>query len=566
MTVSPKTDSGLKMRPALQVMRLERMGCFHQSRLSFMRVLLRRLKAENWKFDRPRFDIDENGVGVATYRAIGPEHTYTLIAFSHDLPDEKRSDRVIADAWDATFTLMDGEPDDQDMDRLAANVPLQEAGRISEREMVLSRANKSVRMFDYVVDCLSHGKQPDIGELEAIGYLMRTTAVYGSGKFGAADRHDWADRPEFAGSFQPELLSVWLIRTFSIDLVEHLASARSPQKTAVRLDSGLKRRIGVGNSTGLGMAPFLMNHPSLIHAWVNARETALARVCNIEKASKNEIAQFGDLVRRSQVNAAQWHTDHPHQAEKTKGLRADLRKLEAYIQSGGLQCDYPWENLLAWVEANLGLEGQEQTVSLMLEPYGSLVDDLADTMSADESGLYRINGRMSVGELMELIEESYSWALDTDFALPTSDARVWYVSEEKLEPRLGERHEESLDSYEQPLSPGRDISRLYSDLMQMGREEIVGAFLMAHPEHRHSVRRVQHLASNPYGEIRDNTIASDMLPIDLLRCKLSFFGATKFDPRSDRWVRITMYQGAPFPDELAALDPDELAYPPVSFS
>ena len=44
-----------------------------------------------------------------------------------------------------------------------------------------------------------------------------------------------------------------------------------------------------------------------------------------------------------------------------------------------------------------------------------------------------------------------------------------------------------------------------------------------------------------------------MLPIDLLRCKLSFFGATKFDPRSDRWVRITMFQGAPLPDEMAGL-------------
>ena len=54
-----------------------------------------------------------------------------------------------------------------------------------------------------------------------------------------------------------------------------------------------------------------------------------------------------------------------------------------------------------------------------------------------------------------------------------------------------------------------------------------------------------------------------MRPIDLLRCKLSFFGASKFDPRSDRWLRITMYQGAPFPDELARLDPDDLAYPPL---
>ena len=54
-----------------------------------------------------------------------------------------------------------------------------------------------------------------------------------------------------------------------------------------------------------------------------------------------------------------------------------------------------------------------------------------------------------------------------------------------------------------------------------------------------------------------------MVPIDLLRCKLSFFGATRFDPRSDRWLRITMYKGVPFPDELDSLDPDDLFYPPL---
>ena len=54
------------LRPASQVMRLARMGSFHQSRLSFMRVLLRRLKDQGWRFDRPVFDIDANGVGVAT--------------------------------------------------------------------------------------------------------------------------------------------------------------------------------------------------------------------------------------------------------------------------------------------------------------------------------------------------------------------------------------------------------------------------------------------------------------------------------------------------------------------
>ena len=41
--------------------------------------------------------------------------------------------------------------------------------------------------------------------------------------------------------------------------------------------------------------------------------------------------------------------------------------------------------------------------------------------------------------------------------------------------------------------------------------------------------------------------------------KLSFFGALKFDPRSDKWLRICMFQGAPLPDELKNYD-DQWVY------
>ena len=68
------------------------------------------MKGEGWTFDRPLFEIDEDGVGTALYSAHTPERTYTLVVFAHDLPDDQRSDRVIANAWDTTFTLHDGVP------------------------------------------------------------------------------------------------------------------------------------------------------------------------------------------------------------------------------------------------------------------------------------------------------------------------------------------------------------------------------------------------------------------------------------------------------------------------
>ena len=120
-----------------------------------------------------------------------------------------------------SFGFKYGVPTEADLDRLEQNVPRQEAGRISDSELSLSRANRSVRLWQHVIEALSAGQQPDRDQLEAVGYLVRTTAVYGSGKFGAADRLTIAGRPEVSGPFQAELLSVWLTRAFSIDLVEH---------------------------------------------------------------------------------------------------------------------------------------------------------------------------------------------------------------------------------------------------------------------------------------------------------------------------------------------------------
>lgn len=544
-------------------MRLARLGSFHQCRLSFMRTLLRRMKRENWRFERPAFDIDAKGVGTAVYAACGPERTYSLVCFGHDLPPEQRSDRVIAHAWDATFALFDGVPTADDIERLSWNVPKQEAGRVSNREICLSRANRSVRMFEHAVESLAAGRQPDREQVEAVGYLMRTTAVYGSGKFGAADREAIADRPEFAAPFQAEMLSVFLTRAFVLDLVEHLAQARAP-KVAVRFDPALRRRFGVGNSTGLGLAPFVVNHPVLFNNWIVAREQALARVRSLPHANAETAAAFRSMVARARISAEEWRSEHSLQIQKLIMLRADLAHLEQHVAAGALDGDAPWDRLHIWAEANLSIEGQEQLVSLMLEPHGELVDDLADGMGADEDAAFRIDGAMPLDRLGAVLDAVYGWALKIDWTSPDSLARVWYVSEEKLEPRLGERFEEPIEPYEQPLAPGRDAATLYRDIQAWDDGRTVAAFLLRHPEHRHIVRRAQIAARFPYAEIRDNTISAALLPIDLLRCKLAFFGATHFDPRSDRWVRINMYQDAPFPHELSEGEADDWSYPPLS--
>ena len=546
----PASQAAGLRRPPAEVMRLARMGCSHPTRLSFLRCLLRRLRNERWRFDRPVWQLDSNGVGHAVYRAIGPARTYSLVAFAHDLPDDQRSDRVIATAWDATFALFDGTPSPADIARLSANVPLQEAGRVSARELTMSRANRSVRIFSHVVESLAQGRQPNQAELDAVGYLMRTTAVYGSGKFGAADRALICDRPELRAPFQAEMLTVWLIRAFTVDLVEHLARARGGTGAA-ELNPLLRRSLGVGNATGLGMAPFLARHPALFNNWVMAREEALARVRALPEAGGAQCARFEAALAQASENASLWSSDHPIQAQKLRMLRADLARLADHAGGAWNRRGHrPWDALWRWAAAELSLEGQEQLVALLLEPHGAAVDDLAETMHADEDAAFAIDGSISVGAMRDILAGTYRWALGHDYARRENAARFWYVSEDKLEPRLGERFEEEGAEREQPVDVGRQASALYEALGRWDEHAPIAGFLLAHPDFRHTVRRVEVARTHPYAEIHDNLISAHMLPIDLLRCKLAFFGATRFDPRSDRWVRISLFQGAPFPNEL----------------
>ena len=77
----------------------------------------------------------------------------------------------------------------------------------------------------------------------------------------------------------------------------------------------------------------------------------------------------------------------------------------------------------------MSFEGQEQLISLMLEPYPHLVDGLTDCMDADEAKGFRIAGRRKVGTLSAICKDIYGWALDIDWSEKSTNARAWYVSE-----------------------------------------------------------------------------------------------------------------------------------------
>ena len=530
------------------VMKLSRLGSFHQSKLSFLRSFLKEFK--DWEYKKDLFELNEFGYGTAVYSFKKSTRVYSLICFANELNRKERSDRVIATKWDAAFTLYDGVPSKRDIDRLRNEVPKQEVGRLSYKELTLSRANKSVRVFEHVVQSLSEGNQPDIELLSKVGYLYRTTAVYGSGKFGLADRFRIKNREEIYGPFRLEMMLVYLVRQFTFDQVNHVAKQKNPRK-AITLDLEICRNLGIGNSTGLGMAPFIVNHPTLLNNWIYARETALKNIREIKNVKPDDSDLFKTCLKKSIKNITSWNTESKYQQKKINSLLNDLNKFIQFIEKDfDYSKEFVFNNIYQWAEDNLGEECVEYIVSMMMEPYDDIVNPLINQMSSEEEKYFNIPTDRTVADLREILETKYQEILKIDFSKKKNNQNFWFISKNKEEPRFANRFEENGSDLEQPLAIARDIKKLYEALSVAKNSSTIDKFLINNNELRHVVRRAFIIEKFPYSEIQDNIIGQSLIPIDMLRLKLSFFGALKFDPRSDKWLRICMFQGAPLPDEL----------------
>ncbi len=538
------------------VMNSERLGAMHQTRISFVRSLLRKIDQENWTLSKTLWELDKDGYGQVIYRLKTPEHVYHLVVFCNELADEERNDRVIAQKWDVTFALVYGEIDSNLLANLKANVPLQEAGRNSHMVMVLARANKSVRVFDHIVSALASGQQPDLEVLAQVGYILRTTAVYGNGKFGIYDFKPLDHSEDFNQSFRAQMCAVYLLREFSLDWVDYLAKQKGGSN-AVSLHPEIKRYLGIGNATGLGMAPYLINHPCVVDQWLSTREAALQAVltCNIDpKTDNSKIQQFSTLINRAIQHFSEVVTINEPQILLNNTVVNELTILQKTLMTDLNDC-ITWADFLQRND-HLSFESQEVIISCMMELYPELVDGFAGQVNADET-MSLPSGKV-VKDLIDVLEARYQWAISIDFASDDNVYWFWYRSEDKEEPRMGVRGQERGDDKEFLLDIGRQANTLYLALRQANPQQLISEFILTQPKYRSIARRVWTMGHKQLGDIQINVLQKTALPMHLLRCKLSMFGATKFDPRSDRWVRVTLFQGAPLFDEV---DSDEWLFP-----
>ena len=565
MKQSIKKKQYIKQHPIRnpsKVMKLDRLGSLHQTRLSFTRQLVKELTKRKAQFEISQWDLDKNGFGSAVIKTIFNDDIYSLVVFCNPLNDEERSDRVIAEKWDMTFSLFEGAPSKSELTQMSQNLIIQEAGRHLPKQLTLSRANKSVRIFNKVLDNLSNGKQPSKTLINEIGYLVRTTAVYGNGKFGIGDFSKNEDKEFLKKPFQAEMLTVYLIRYFSIELINYLAKEKG-KNNSVKISDKIAKHIGVGNATGLGMAPFLVNHPELIHKWILSRETAISRVFSIKELSVDDQNKIIDLIQQACKYTSQWKVNDIIQSKRITKLNLELKNIYKNKNlSALLSKNYPIKNLFEFFVNKISLETEEILHSIFIEPFPELIEDLEKEMGLQEKNSVPIE--YNVSQLIETIKENYSWALKIDISHSNENHFFWYTSQAKLEPRLGIREIDDGHERQLPFDIPHQVQKVIKVLEKLPGEMTGSEAMITNPKIRNIIRRVVINKLYPYSEIQNNLVGKDIRPIDILRCKLSFFGASKYDPKSDLWTRITLFQGAPLPNQLHEKNSCEWLFPVLS--
>ena len=245
------------------------------------------------------------------------------------------------------------------------------------------------------------------------------------------------------------MMLVYLVRQFTFDQVNHIAKHKNPN-TAVELDENICRNLGIGNSTGLGMAPFIVNHPILLNNWILARETALKKIREIEKEFKDEFNIFKRCLVKSFKNVINWNTDSDFQNKKIKQLTSDLEKFILFINEDFVyENPFPYNKIYTWAEENVSDECIEYIVSMMMEPYDDIVNPLIKKMSSEEDKYFNIPINRTIEELRNIIEKRYSEILKIDFKKKENNQNFWFISKNKEEPRLANRFEMDGSNLEQ---------------------------------------------------------------------------------------------------------------------
>ncbi len=559
ITMPPSVEVPRRILDPDLLLRPERLQSLPASRISAGRSLLEKMQRERWSFERVSFDIDERAEGEALYRVrAAGNRVFDFVVFSYEPKLDGRTGRITGRNWDMMGALIEGPTTAEDRAATRAELPKLYAGRAVPGTLTWARSNRSFRAFDHAVEALAEGRQPDTRALWEVGYLMRNTGLDGNGTFLTRSFLTLeADHP-LRLPLHAQLLSAFVMREFASDLVENTARHRNPD--AVPLDRELRRMIGIGNGSALGLLFFVNTHPVLIGTWLEHRQTLLAEASLLPlRPGEGAYEEYRELLRRAteftRVDPYVYtRFDDPHRIAEQLGLAiAELESLAARGATTGAE-------LLTRLDGTIGDEAWELAAANLLEllPYERVVEAIEGGIRSEQ---FVCEPAMPLAELREIIDLDYAWALEIDMDAPGARRYVWYKSADAEEPRRGPA-EEVIGGRNWALDLPGDVQTLEAALHDTSAGS-VGELLRERPDLRATVERMQSLRDFRYHSPHMNMLAHDFVPVSIVRFMNSaVHGLLRtVDEGDDRNVLGLIYLGAPTAADLNERIDIETRYP-----
>jgi hypothetical protein len=537
------------------------MSAMKSTRTSFARVLARHMIRDRWQVVSREFTCDAEADGRAIYDISIGAHRLTYIArmFRWDGVEKvgRRSDGAYRDMCGAVFV---GTPDSQRIEEEFATLETRDADTMRSRGDVTgwTPANRSARFFEHVVESLAAGRQPDPAVIgSGAGYLLRNGGYLGSGRFGTLSIEGYPDGHPLRHPFFADLFGLLLVRQVSIDMVEAVAAARSPN--AVRLTPDIARYIGVGNSSGQGMCVALQRWPHWVANWMVVRELSLA-YAKAQPAAPM-VPRMLSLLDRAidYYNSVQVPNDElivPHRV-----IVANLRSIRDCVAGATHADPLAWGVLAARATASVDAETNEQLNALLIECYPDFADAAAEYLPIGAARIRDLQPEMPVATLRELLRDRYDWALKMNLGDSKARRHFWYHSADNGEQRRGDRGVDPGEEFESFIDHVGMIQRLAVLLNVYDDATPIAEVVAGQPDIAYAISRVQYLAGLPYAEIRGDLGAADFLPSHLIRFFLACLGMECGNPLSMRYVRGVFFQGMRLPHEIAAGTEDDWALP-----
>lgn len=521
------------------------LAALQPSALSCSHYFVERLFRDRWSIRCESLDLDAEGAGIARYGIEAGGRRFEFVALANPPVEGGRSGRVLDGERDMNGGLYEGRATDRQIETMRREMPKIYAGRAEPDTLIWCRSNRSMRVFEHVVGRLAAGRQPDPERIAEIGYLMRNVGIEGNGIYGTRPFLTYGRDHPLGAPYMAQMLAGYMMREFSFDLAEHLARVGSPGAAA--LDPAFKRFIGIGNGSAIGLVFFVYNRPQFLGRWLEMRERLIASAAALHLADDDpRRATLAALLERAARFVAE---DRVGEDGGTANAQrsAELRALAAAFAADAT-LGRPVRRLLDKAWAECAGATAETVLSCVMDLMPELRDRLLACFVVDEDPPPA--PRMRLGDLAGLIERQYGWALATDTETPSANHFVWYQSISNDEPRRGTR-DDTPATHNMLRNVVGGVKALLADIRAFGETGDTADFLLAHPEHRHTAQRIEHLRDARFHTPHCNPFAEDFRALDLVRLiMVGFYGLAKPVDYLDRNARGIMFHGAPARGEI----------------